>query len=171
MGRLSPKELWAAVPQEEKQLKQYTFTDNGPTVLLMLDLNSHLGLEGTQGSDAVESLQQFRVICEKDSIDIQLRLQHPVTGKICHFQLWLHPLAKNIVPEDTVPKLRGKESKRRLELMLFKEDKQDKWFGNLVSEAKARRESSNASAKGSLLNPLSAEELARLPTPAGAAGS
>lgn len=167
-SRLNPKQLWAAAPEEERQLKHYNYVDEDTTVLVMLDLNSQLGLAGTEGSDAVESLHQFRVKCEKDVIDVQLRLQHPVSGKVLHFHLLLEPLAKEIVPEDTVPRLRGKDCKRRLELRLFKLNKKEQWVGDLVSLAKPRRDDNSGPTKGTLLNPLSAEELARLPRPSGA---
>merc|ERR1712039_414110 len=121
-SQLTPKQLWAAIAEEERQLKQYTYVDEGPTVLVRLDLNSQLGLEGTEGSEAVQSLQQFRVKCGVTSIDVQLRLKHPSSGKIIHFQLLLDPIVKEIVPEDTVPRIHGKDSKRRLELMLFKKN-------------------------------------------------
>jgi len=171
------KELWAATPAEEKRMKEYHFMDEGPTVLVMLDLNTHLGI-GEEASASVESLRQFKVECKEKSVDIQLRLRR-CDGRVIHFRLQLDPLAKEIVPEDTVPKLRGKESKRRLEVKLFKRDKDMKWYGDLVSDraktpqypepaAKGKTSSEPAkpaAAKGSLLNPLTAEELARLPKP------
>lgn len=51
----------------------------------------------------------------------------------------MDPLCHEIVPEDTVPRLRGKESRRRLEVRLFKRNKDQKWFGDLVSEVKAEK--------------------------------
>ena len=51
----------------------------------------------------------------------------------------LDPLCHEIVPEDTVPRLRGKESRRRLEVRLFKRNKDQKWFGDLVAEVKAEK--------------------------------
>lgn len=41
------KKLWAE-QAEEVRLKQYSFMDEGPTVLVMLDLNEHLPI----GNDA-----------------------------------------------------------------------------------------------------------------------
>ena len=38
------KQLWAE-EAEEVRLKQYSFMDEGPTVLVLLDLNEHLPLE------------------------------------------------------------------------------------------------------------------------------
>eukprot|EP00441_Pelagodinium_beii_P016230 CAMPEP_0197655602 /NCGR_PEP_ID=MMETSP1338-20131121/39553_1 /TAXON_ID=43686 ORGANISM="Pelagodinium beii, Strain RCC1491" /NCGR_SAMPLE_ID=MMETSP1338 /ASSEMBLY_ACC=CAM_ASM_000754 /LENGTH=499 /DNA_ID=CAMNT_0043231279 /DNA_START=38 /DNA_END=1537 /DNA_ORIENTATION=- len=165
------KELWAAEPAEEVNLKSYHFMDEGPTVLVMLDLNEHLGI-GEEASAAVDSLRQFRVKCEETSVDIQLRLRRK-DGRVVHFRLLLSPIQKDIVPEDTVPKLRGKESKRRLEIKLFKREKKDTWYGDLVKGevAKTTKKPEPPSApKGSLLNPLTAEELAALPKPSDSRG-
>merc|ERR1711939_1012983 len=104
--------------------------DEGPTVSLHLDLNDHLGI-GEEASSAVDSLSQFRVMCENDQVDIRVRLQRE-NGSICQFQLFLKPLAHEIIPEDTVPRLKGREGKRRLEVKLFKRDKQTGWSGDLV---------------------------------------
>ena len=43
------KQLWAE-EAEEVRLKQYSFMDEGPTVLVLLDLNEHLPLD--QASEA-----------------------------------------------------------------------------------------------------------------------
>lgn len=138
----------------------------------MLDLNQHLGI-GEEASAVVESLRQFSVKCQDTSVDIQLRLRRR-SGAICHFRLLLDPLQKAIVPEDTVPKLRGKDTKRRLEVKLFKHDKQQKWYGDLVTDKKAKpaegKEKTAAAAKGSILNPLTPEELAALPRPSDTQG-
>jgi hypothetical protein len=176
------KALWAVGAAVERRLKRYSYADEGPTVLVILDLNEHLGL-GEEASAAVISLRQFRVRCETFSVDVQLRLRHS-DGKIWHFHLVLEPLAREIVPEDTVPRLKGKEGKRRLEVKLFKRDKQQAWYGDIVAEkrsgdndpppaaavGKKQKGSSLAPAqpeKGTLLNPLTPEELARLPSPSG----
>jgi len=146
--------------------------DEGPTVLVMLDLNDHLGI-GEEASLAVDSLRQFRVKCEETAVDIQLRLRRK-DGRVAHFRLLLSPLQKEIVPEDTVPKLRGKESKRRLEIKLFKREKKDKWHGDLVKGFDVAKPTAKAqppsAPKGSLLNPLTAEELAALPKPSDSRG-
>ncbi|CAK9031117.1 Hypothetical protein SCF082_LOCUS19504 [Durusdinium trenchii] len=158
------KQLWEE-EAEEIRLKQYSFLDEGPTVLVMLDLNEHLPMENA--STAVTSLRQFRVTCQEKSVEIQLRLRAPASGgKVKHFLLMLDPLSHEIIPEDTVPRLRGKESKRRLEVKLFKRNKEQKWFGDLVADAPAPKErAKKVAAKGSLLNPLTPEEIARLPKP------
>eukprot|EP00438_Fugacium_kawagutii_P027925 Skav208932 [mRNA] locus=scaffold875:1980:9429:+ [translate_table: standard] len=140
------KKLWAE-QAEEVRLKQYRFMDEGPTVT---------------------SLRQFRVNCEEKSVEIQLRLRIPdANGRVMHFILRLDPLCNEIIPEDTVPRLRGKESKKRLEVKLFKREKDRKWFGDLVAELpKAEKQRKPATApKGSLLNPLTPEEIAKLPKP------
>eukprot|EP00930_Biecheleria_cincta_P047863 TRINITY_DN33258_c0_g1_i1.p1 TRINITY_DN33258_c0_g1~~TRINITY_DN33258_c0_g1_i1.p1 ORF type:complete len:515 (+),score=115.99 TRINITY_DN33258_c0_g1_i1:34-1578(+) len=167
------KELWTAQPSEERQLTEYHFSDEGPTILLMLDLNQHLGI-GEEASAVVECLQQFKVKCKDTSVDIQLRFRRR-SGAICHCRLLLDPLAKEIVPEDTVPKLRGKDTKRRLEVKLFKRDKQQKWYGDLVTDKKVKpaegsKQKTPAPAKGSILNPLTPEELAALPRPSDTQG-
>jgi len=167
------KELWTAQPSEERQLTEYHFTDEGPTLLLMLDLNQHLGI-GEEASAVVESLQQFKVNCQDKSVDIQLRFRRR-SGAICQCRLLLDPLAKEIVPEDTVPKLRGKDTKRRLEVKLFKRDKQERWYGDLVTDKKVKpaevsKQKAPAPAKGSILNPLTPEELAALPRPSDTQG-
>jgi len=162
------KQLWAEAA-EEVRLKQYSFMDEGPTVLVMLDLNEHLPI-GNDASAAVTSLRQFRVNCQEKSVEIQVRLRMPdADGRLMHFILRLDPLCHEIVPEDTVPRLRGKESRRRLEVRLFKRNKDQKWFGDLVSEVKAEKNDKPRKAafapKGSLLNPLTPEEIAKLPKP------
>merc|ERR1711957_134649 len=113
-------------------------------------------------------------------------------GPIREFRLFLEPLAHEIVPEDTVPKLKGREGKRRLEVKLFKRDKTKSWFGDLVrsevtkaikkgGEAASRivnggankpaaAKSVPAPRKGTALNPLTPEEMAKLPSPSGSAG-
>lgn len=118
-----PADLWAGPPQEERRVLQYQFADEGSTVLLLVELNDHLGI-GEAASALTSSLWQFRVHCTKDSVDVILRLR--IGGKIWEFKLLLQPLAREIVPEDTVPKLKGRESKRRLEVKLFKRDKQQR---------------------------------------------
>jgi len=175
-----PKDLWKEGPSEVRQLKEYQFLDEGPTVLVILDLNEHLGI-GPEASTLVQTMRQFRVNCEANSLDIQLRVQRP-TGEVMQFQLLLAPLKKEIIPEDTVPKLRGKETKRRLEVKLFKREKQQPWYGDLVADgprqikaepsvAKGGDRSSKArpaaavKEKGTMANPLTPEELARLPKP------
>merc|ERR1712137_891653 len=75
-----------------------------------------------------------------------------------------------IIPEDTVPKLRGKEGRRRLEVRLFKLDKQINWYGDIVGKPVRREkppsaDAVKAAARGTALNPLTAEEIAALPTP------
>jgi len=164
------RELWAATPKEQRRVKQYHFSDEGPTVLLVLDLNEHLGI-GAEASAHVQSLQQFRVECESHTVNVQLRLRHR-DRNILGFSLRLHPLVHEIVPEDTVPKLRGKDSKRRLEVKLFKRDKNQEWYGDLVksSAPTLRSKTATSDSQGTLLNPLTAEELAKLPTPSGNGG-
>mmetsp|Transcript_25451 Transcript_25451/g.70975 ORF Transcript_25451/g.70975 Transcript_25451/m.70975 type:complete len:451 (+) Transcript_25451:74-1426(+) len=169
------KRLWADSVVEEPQLRTYRYTDEGPIVLLILDLNDHLGL-GDEASCLVDSLRQFRVTCQDRSVDIRVRFRQD--GRARELRLHLNPLAQEIVPEDTVPRLRGREAKRRLEVKLFKRDKQRPWHGDLVgSEAptKAPAEAGKKTAaamappppRGTQLNPLSPEELARLPRPSG----
>eukprot|EP00933_Yihiella_yeosuensis_P044790 TRINITY_DN40063_c0_g1_i1.p1 TRINITY_DN40063_c0_g1~~TRINITY_DN40063_c0_g1_i1.p1 ORF type:complete len:560 (+),score=134.30 TRINITY_DN40063_c0_g1_i1:75-1682(+) len=166
------RELWASEPAEERRLKQYSFMDEGPTVLLLLELNEHLGI-GTEASAAVESLRQFKVTCKEKSVDIQLRLRRS-DGRLCHFRLLLDPLSREIVPEDTVPRLRGKEGKRRLEIKLFKREKGQKWIGDLVAAetaaSKTKPKADSGPAKGSILNPLTPEEIAALPKPSDSGG-
>eukprot|EP00927_Polykrikos_kofoidii_P019016 TRINITY_DN18862_c0_g1_i1.p1 TRINITY_DN18862_c0_g1~~TRINITY_DN18862_c0_g1_i1.p1 ORF type:complete len:486 (-),score=92.44 TRINITY_DN18862_c0_g1_i1:181-1638(-) len=166
------KELWAGAA-EEHRLKRYRYTDEGATVLVILDLNEHLGL-GEEASSLVESLRQFRVLCEQDSVDVRLRVRMPsVRGnglrRIHEYHLRLEPLVQDIIPEDTVPRLRGREGKRRLEIKLFKRDKDRRWPTDLVrSDAKVRKAEKTSVAtapKGTALNPLSPEEIARLPKP------
>lgn len=173
------KSLWQAVHVEEKCLKEYQFVDEGSIVRLTLDLNEHLGM-GQEASAAVTSLQQFRVMCTSDSVDVSLRLRR-TNHDICQFRLLLCPLAHEIVPDDTVPRLRGRDNKRRLEVMLFKQNKDQRWCGDLVSSSPNHTASDTEAgklpasqqpqppAKGTLLNPLSQEELARLPVPSGGA--
>ena len=60
----------------------------------------------------MSSLRQFKVRCEEKCLEIQLRLR---SEKLWHFVLKLEPLCHEIIPEDTVPRLRGKDAKRRLE--------------------------------------------------------
>jgi len=177
----SPKDLWAAKPDTERRLKEYRHEDAGPCVLLILDLNDHLGM-GEDASACVESLQQFRVHCESRLVDVQLRLRHK--GKVCHFRLLLDNLIREIVPEDSVPKLKGRPGKRRLEIMLFKAEKDASWTGDLVGRGKVPEPldfdkkkktakpaviAAQEAPKGSVLNPLTPEELARLPRPGGGA--
>jgi hypothetical protein len=169
---LTPKQLWATHPDEERRFSEYRFADEGSIVSLILDLNDHLGI-GTEASTAVDALQQFKVNCEADSVDIRVRLQRQ-DGKIWQFQLFLQPLVWEIIPEDTVPRLKGREGKRRLEVKLFKLDKQQKWLGDLVKSstkpkpgADAEKSKTREPQKGSQWNPLSADELANLPRPSG----
>eukprot|EP00928_Gymnodinium_smaydae_P046712 TRINITY_DN31135_c0_g1_i1.p1 TRINITY_DN31135_c0_g1~~TRINITY_DN31135_c0_g1_i1.p1 ORF type:complete len:462 (+),score=107.85 TRINITY_DN31135_c0_g1_i1:75-1460(+) len=175
------KELWAADAGDETRLKRYRHNDEGPTVLLTLELNDHLEI-GEQASFLVESLQQFRVNCTDDSVDIRARVW--LNGRAKEFRLYLHPLSREIIPEDTVPRLRGKEGKRRLEVKLFKREKQHEWFGDLVRSgpkmpplpdpenlkagpAAPKKAPAKPAAKGTALNPLTPEELAALPKPSG----
>lgn len=163
--RNDPKALWEATFVEEKQLSHYRFVDEGATVLLMLDLNDHLGI-GEEASSSVHSLKQFRVNCKDDRVDVCVRLR-PEKGHILQFQLLLQPLVHEIIPEDTVPRLKGREGKRRLEVKLFKRDKKMEWRGDLVkSEGKPKAAKVvETSRLGSQLHPLTAEELAALPRP------
>lgn len=167
-------ELWAVPAPEERRITEYSFADEGSTVLLMVELNEHLGI-GEAASALISSLRQFRVHCTKDSVDASLRLR--LGDKVWQFQLLLQPLAREIVPEDTVPRLKGRESKRRLEIKLFKRDKQQRWSGDLVADGgrgkaiETKAQEPEQPQKGSLLNPLTAEELARLPRPGGDSGS
>lgn len=163
--------LWAAQPDEERRLKVYNFSDEGPTVSLILDLNEHLGI-GSVASEAISSLRQFKVVCEKEKCDVRLRLTHE--GRVLEFRLLLYPLFEEIVPEDTVPKLRGKESKRRLEVKLFKKEKKYSWRDLTNDTEDGRRKlalelakdaKQKGPVKGTHLNPLSEEELASLPKP------
>jgi len=168
-GSTAAETEWAAQwkkPAETRSLREYGFVDEGPTVLLMLDLNSHLGL-GADASSLVTSLKQFKVNCEEKSLEVLLRLQ--LEEQLIEYALNLNPLAYEIVPEDTVPRLRGKPDRRRLEVRLFKRDKDVAWRGDLGTHAKSSRASAEqkgkASTKGTLLQPLSPEELAALPRP------
>jgi len=152
----------------------------------LLDLNDHLGI-GEEASVAVDSLKQFRVKCEAEQVDVRCRLQRD-DGKVYEFQLLLEPMINEIVPEDTVPRLKGREGKRRLEVKLFKRDKKISWNHDLVKTYHKDdvKDSKKASAKaaaaaaaqapaaakaagprtvGTMLNPLTAEELAALPRP------
>jgi len=184
---LDPKALWAATAVEKRRLKEYRFVDEGPTVMLILDLNDHLGI-GEEASSAVDSLKQFRVKCEAEQVDVRCRLQRE-DGKVYEFQLLLQPMINEIVPEDTVPRLKGREGKRRLEVKLFKRDKKVSWNHDLVKsnsyvdkdelkEAKKAKAKAEAAAQapaaakapvartvGTMLNPLTAAELAALPRP------
>jgi hypothetical protein len=171
-SRMSPKELWAATSVEEHRLSEYRFLDEGPVVVLMWDLNEHLGI-GEEASKIVDNLSHFRVTCESDCVDVRVRVQRE-NGSICQYQLLLQPLAHDIIPEDTVPRLKGREAKRRLEVKLFKRDKQIGWTGDFVKfsgKPKASDKSTGShskpadSTKGTMLNPLSTEELANLPRP------
>jgi len=162
----SARALWQVTPKHEKWITEYSYADEGQTVLLILDLNTHLGI-GQEASLVVDSLRQFRVHCEPRSADVKLRLGRE-TGEVWQFQLMLNPLVKEIVPEDTVPRLRGRPSQRRLEVRFFKRDKQEKWYGDLVSkDAKTPKKGGDGRKpeEGTLLNPLPAEEIARLPVP------
>lgn len=170
----APKALWAATQVEEKRLSEYRFVDEGPTVLLVLDLNDHLGI-GVEASNAVDSLAQFKVNCQDQSVDVRVRLMRE-NGKVCQFQLLLDPLVHEVIPEDTVPKLKGRDGKRRLEVKLFKRDKKIEWrMGDIVKQhIKPKPSAADAKAKpksqaqGTMLNPLSADEIAKLPRPGGA---
>jgi hypothetical protein len=158
--------LWQVTPKLDKWITEYSYADEGQTVLLMLDLNTHLGI-GQEASLLVDSLRHFRVHCEPRSADVKLRLRRE-NGEVWQFQLLLHPLVKEIVPEDTVPRLRGRPSQRRLEVRFFKRDKQEKWYGDLVSKDAGPPKKGGDRRKpeeGTLLNPLTAEEIARLPVP------
>jgi len=162
------KALWAANVGDSKRLKSYRFSDEGATVLLILDLNDHLGI-GDEASELIDSLKQFKVGCDEQALDIKVRLRR--AGQAIEFQLLLSPLSYEVVPEDTVPKLKGREGKRRLEVKLFKRDKTKKWYNDIVKDQRAERKAENgkngaAKAKGGTqLNPLTPEELAKLPKP------
>merc|ERR1712232_76047 len=130
---------------------------------------------GPDASSYVDSLKQFRVRCDNYSVDVRLRLKDD-KGRVREFQLWLQPLVHEIVPEDTVPRLKGREEKRRLEVKLFKRDKDRKWAGDLVTgtskeptkevdEGKGYGTKPKVAPKGTALNPLTPEELAKLPRP------
>jgi len=54
------KQLWAEAA-EEVRLKQYSFMDEGPTVLVMLDLNEHLPI-GNDASAAVATFDNYLLI-------------------------------------------------------------------------------------------------------------
>mmetsp|Transcript_892 Transcript_892/g.1682 ORF Transcript_892/g.1682 Transcript_892/m.1682 type:complete len:447 (+) Transcript_892:108-1448(+) len=160
------KALWQMTPKVEKWITEYSFADEGQTVLLILDLNTHLGI-GQEASLVIDSLRHFRVHCEPRSADVKVRLKRQ-TGEVWQFQLLLNPLVKEIVPEDTVPRLRGRPSQRRLEVRFFKRDKEEKWYGDLMSKDAGQKKKGGDRRKpeeGTLLNPLTAEEIARLPVP------
>lgn len=172
-AKLDPKALWAAIPTEERSLSEYRFIDEGATVSLHLDLNDHLGI-GAEASNAVISLAQFRVNCESECLNVCLRLQRE-NGNVCQFQLLLQPLAHEVIPEDTVPRLKGKDGKRRLEVKMFKRDKKQSWSHDLVrkqepkvkgnARASATQAKADEAPLDSMLNPMSAEQLAKLPRP------
>lgn len=166
-------QLWQAVPLEKRNLKLYSYTDEDQTVSMILDLNEHLGI-GPEASAAVTSLRQFKIECENDKCDVKLRLKHQ--GCIWEFRLLLLPLYEEIIPEDTVPKLKGKPEKRRLEVKLFKKDKKRSWYKLLNETEEGKRRLAQEVNKGvkeaetqkaTQFNPLSAEELAALPVPGG----
>lgn len=54
------KQLWAEAA-EEVRLKQYSFMDEGPTVLVMLDLNEHLPI-GNDASAAVATFDNYLLL-------------------------------------------------------------------------------------------------------------
>eukprot|EP00929_Paragymnodinium_shiwhaense_P009712 TRINITY_DN11398_c0_g1_i1.p1 TRINITY_DN11398_c0_g1~~TRINITY_DN11398_c0_g1_i1.p1 ORF type:complete len:508 (+),score=122.49 TRINITY_DN11398_c0_g1_i1:91-1524(+) len=173
------KELWGADIGEETALHKYRYTDEGSTVVLTIDLNDHLGL-GDEASAMVDSLRQFKVTCEAEALTIRLRIRCPPTKKghtVREFRMHLEPLTQEIVPEDTVPRLKGREGKRRLEVKLFKRDASRAWLGEFVkagvktlkaedtASSKVGKSAVSSAPKGSQLNPLTPEELARLPRP------
>lgn len=164
------KALWRDAPSEERRITEYLFSDEGPCVHVVVNMNEHLGL-GPDASKAVESLQQFRVKCEGNKVSVQLRLRHG--GRLLHYDMLLCPLANDIIPEDTVPKLRGKPDKRRLELQLFKLEKERRWVGELVAsgplpkDGRAGKKAVGQASRGTMLNPLSNEEMAELQQPGG----
>lgn len=162
-------QLWAQSVGDPVRLKTYRFQDEGPTVLLTLDLNDHLGI-GEEGSNLIDSLKQFRVKCHEAVCDIRLRIR--VRDLVQEFRLLLDPLVHKIIPEDTVPRLKGRQGKRRLEVKLFKREKDCKWQGDLVKSVSqdAQKKSKQPAPKGSHLNPLTPEELAKLPSPSGIGG-
>merc|ERR1711933_154331 len=84
------KTLWAEETSDPIRLKSYRFTDEGPTVQLIIDLNDHLDL-GEHASLLVDSLKQFRVSCEDKKVDIRLRIRHQ-NKKVQEFRLLLEPL-------------------------------------------------------------------------------
>merc|ERR1711920_926188 len=55
-----PTDIWAVAAGDPVRLKCYRYEDEGPTVLLTLDLNDHLGI-GEEASTLVDSIKQFRV--------------------------------------------------------------------------------------------------------------
>eukprot|EP00746_Dinoflagellata_sp_MGD_P164177 gnl/MRDRNA2_/MRDRNA2_92660_c0_seq1.p1 gnl/MRDRNA2_/MRDRNA2_92660_c0~~gnl/MRDRNA2_/MRDRNA2_92660_c0_seq1.p1 ORF type:complete len:538 (-),score=123.29 gnl/MRDRNA2_/MRDRNA2_92660_c0_seq1:98-1711(-) len=164
--------LWKATPESRKNLRNYHYSDEGSTVSALLDLNEHLGLQGTSASEAVSSLRQFRVTCEEDKCDVLLRLESD--GCVKEFRLLLYPLSHEIIPEDTVPKLRGKPEKRRLEVKLFKKEKKITWRG-LTDETESGKKKlakelgkdtrEKVPEKATHMNPLTEEEIASLPKP------
>mmetsp|Transcript_52755 Transcript_52755/g.123384 ORF Transcript_52755/g.123384 Transcript_52755/m.123384 type:complete len:518 (+) Transcript_52755:77-1630(+) len=155
------EELWKRTA-EAKTIKEYRFADEGATVLFMLELNEHLDL-GPDASPLVGSLKQFKVHCKETSLEIILRLR--AKGSILEYRLNLDPLSHEVVPEDTVPRLRGKPERRRLEVRLFKQDKAMPWSGDLGKASKSAASAVKAS-EPTLMHPLSVEELAALPRPA-----
>lgn len=167
--------LWKATPEPRKNLRNYHYTDEGSTVSLLLDLNEHLGLPGQEASKAVTSLRQFKINCQEDKCNVLLRLQHD--DRVKEFRILLYPLSREIIPEDTVPKLRGKPEKRRLEVKLFKKDKKITWHG-LTDDSESGKKKmlaelgkdtkEKAPDVGTHMNPLTEEEIAALPKPSDA---
>lgn len=162
-------DLWSVHASDERALTEYRYTDEGSTVLLILDLKDHLGLD--EALSHTVALQHFRVDCTNRSVVVRFRVRN--ADSVQESVLRLTPLAREIVPQDTVPRLRGCAGRRRLEVKLFKEDKGLPWAGDFVASTgrgnsvKPEKVPSPAPVKGTLLNPLSPEELAALPTPSG----
>merc|ERR1719284_2274847 len=162
-------DLWSVHASDERALTEYRYTDEGSTVLLILDLKDHLGLD--EALSHTVALQHFRVDCTNRSVVVRFRVRN--ADFVQESVLRLTPLAREIVPQDTVPRLRGCAGRRRLEVKLFKEDKGLPWAGDFVASTgrgnsvKPEKVPSPAPVKGTLLNPLSPEELAALPTPSG----
>lgn len=154
------------------------------TVTLIVNLQKHVGPEV---AERVRSMRQCRVSCTKESCTLRIRwwLQEGEEGtyavaRVAERLLVLDPLSREIIPEDTVTKLKGAESKRRLEVLLFKRDKKAKWWGSIVDEAKKKtlptapgaevEASKKKESMATLEDPLTEEELARLPKPGGTVG-
>lgn len=125
------QQLWAAEPQERRTVARYRFEGSSSSATVTLDLNEHLGL-GEAASATVHSSDQIRVDCTADSVKLRLRLHHE--GRVWEFRLLLHPLALEIIPEDTTLRLRGAAGRRRLELLLVFRDKDRLWYGELLSD-------------------------------------
>lgn len=126
------KQLWVTIPDQSSRILRYRFEGGmSDSSIVTVELNEHLDI-GEAASLAVQSLGQIRVACTTDSVEARVRLQHQ--GRLCEFVLHLLPLAREIIPQDTIPKLRGKPDRRRLELLLIMRDKGRGWNGELLSD-------------------------------------